>query len=118
MITPDNDLFTRWAKADLAEAKAYVMALEAGAERSQGIAGIAEALVLTDPEAAVTFADGLTDAAERSAVWYRSIRLLANTRPADAARLLDEIPNGRVKQSSINVLTERWIRKDRSSTLA
>ncbi len=118
MITPDDDIFTRWAKEDLAGAKAYVLGLKSGKERSQGLVGIAEALAVTDPDSAVSFAAGLTNPNEQSAVWYRTIHLLASTRPADAARLLDQIPHGRIKQSAVNVLTEQWIQRDRSSALA
>ena len=118
MITPDNGLFTRWAKTDLAAAKGYVLGLEPGAERNQGLAGIAEALAVTDPDAALRFAENLSDANERSAVWYRTIHLLASTRPADAARLLDELPSGRVKQSTVEVLTRQWLRQDRDAALA
>ena len=118
MITPDNDLFTRWAKADIAEAQAYVLGLESGAERNQGLAGIAEALAVTDPNAAVEFAESLSNATEQSAVWYRTIHLLASTRPEDAASLLDQLPKGLVKQSAVNVLTDQWIEKDPRSALA
>lgn len=89
-----NQLMQVWAETDSIAASAWLSEQPLGPERDAAIVGFAETIQSFEPEAAVTWANTISNGEERSRVMTQSIRTWARTQPKEA---LDWVINSKLE---------------------
>ncbi|MDA0811217.1 MAG: hypothetical protein O3C21_02330 [Verrucomicrobia bacterium] len=108
-----GDFFERWASKNPAEASSYVGNVEDAWKRREWTSGVARGWARgSDPAAALAWAKSLSSSRDRAMAVHGIAETLANSNPAAASLLLDELPADHTRRHFVENLARNWAEQD------
>jgi hypothetical protein len=107
-----------WIARDPDAALAYVRQLPPGAEHTQGLLLVLDAIGRTDLDRALTLARELVTTREQRAIYSSLFAQLAAADPASAVARLALVPAGDSRDYALRALADGWNRTDPAAALA